>query len=137
TPAVTSTTPASNASVSRTVSITAQINKSVAWINVYADGIYLASSPPLAFTWDSTTVVNGPHTISANAYNGSGTNIGSASINVTVANDTGLIRLRNTSTASANGTSLAINAPANLGPGDTLIVQIAVTAGATITAPSG
>src|SRR3984885_15891605 len=64
TAAVTISAPASGATVSGTVAITAQIGSGVSWINVYIDGSYLASSPPLMFSWDSTTVLNGSHSIS-------------------------------------------------------------------------
>ncbi|HVN28838.1 MAG TPA: Ig-like domain-containing protein, partial [Candidatus Binataceae bacterium] len=84
--AVSITAPANGATVAGTVSITAQVGSGVSWINIYIDGSYLASSPPLTFSWDSTKVINGSHTISANAYNSSGTLAGSASINVVVQN---------------------------------------------------
>src|SRR5207249_579834 len=72
-PAVTITAPANNATVSGAVNITAQVNKSTAWINFYIDGSYLASSPPFSTTWDTTQTNNGTHSVSANAYNSSGT----------------------------------------------------------------
>src|SRR5579862_3251976 len=100
TAAVTITAPAASATVSGTVSITAQVGTGVSWINVYIDGSYLNSSPPLTFSWNSTTVLNGSHTISANAYTSSGTLAGSASVTVNV---------QNTSTAPV----VSITAPAN------------------------
>ena len=110
--AVTITMPATGATVSGTVSIAAQIGTGVSWINVYIDGGYLASSPPLTFSWDSTTVVNGTHTISANAYASSGTLAGSASITVNVQNANAkpavtLTSPANASTVSANVTLTA------------------------------
>jgi hypothetical protein len=80
------TSPANGASVSGTVSIVTQVSSSVSWINVYIDGNYLASSPPFTFSWNSTTVPNGTHTISSTAFSSSGANLGSYSISVTVAN---------------------------------------------------
>jgi phospholipase C len=68
------------------VSIVCQIGSGVAWINVYIDSKYFKSSPPNTFSWDSTTVSNGTHTISANAYNSSGTQIGTSSVQVEVNN---------------------------------------------------
>jgi hypothetical protein len=53
---------------------------------VYIDGHYLASGPPFTFSWNSTTVVNGAHTISTKAYATGGAQIGSDSLAVTVAN---------------------------------------------------
>ena len=56
------------------------------WENFYIDGKYYKSSPPYTFSWDSTTVINGNHTISAKGYNSSGL-VGASSIGVTVVND--------------------------------------------------
>lgn len=84
--AVTITAPGNDATVSGSVDITAQIGAGVSWMNVYIDGSYLASSPPFSFAWDSTSVVNGNHSISANAYASNGSLAGSASITVSVQN---------------------------------------------------
>jgi hypothetical protein len=86
TPAVTITAPANVATVSGTVSIATQVSSSVSWINVYIDGNYFASSPPFNFSWDSTKVPNGTHNISARAFSSGGTQVGAASVSVTVAN---------------------------------------------------
>jgi phospholipase C len=59
----------------------------VSWVNVYIDNNYLASSPPLTFSWNTMTAINGTHTISVNGYSSSGTVLGSASISVIAAND--------------------------------------------------
>jgi hypothetical protein len=84
---VTITAPASGGQVSGTaVAIAVTKGTSVSWVNFYVDGIYLASSPPYTYSWNSTTVADGTHTISANAYSASGTLLGTASIVVTVAN---------------------------------------------------
>ncbi len=85
-PVVTITSPADGASVSGTVSIVTQVTSSVSWINIYIDGNYFASSPPYTSSWNSTTVSNGSHTISTRAFGGTGAQIGSASISVTVTN---------------------------------------------------
>jgi hypothetical protein len=63
-----------------------QVSPSVTWINIYIDGGYFASSPPYTFSWNSTTVPNGSHTISTRAFNSSGTQLGTDSISVSVAN---------------------------------------------------
>ena len=49
TAAITIAAPASGATVSGTVAITAQIGSGVSWINIYIDGSYLTSSPPLTY----------------------------------------------------------------------------------------
>lgn len=78
--------PVNGATVSGSVPIDANLGASTVWINVYIDGKYFASSPPSSFTWDSTTVADGTHTISANAYGSGGTLLGSDSVTVTVSN---------------------------------------------------
>jgi len=60
-------------------------SSSVKWVNVYIDGSYFASSPPYTFSWDSTKVANGSHTISVSANTRSGI-IGRDSVTVTVTN---------------------------------------------------
>jgi hypothetical protein len=106
-PPVTITAPANNATVSGTVSITAQNAPGIAWTNVYIDGVYFASSPPLTFSWDSTNVANGSHTISANAYASGGTLAGSASVTVTVSN--GSPKPAVTLTSPTNGSTVSGN----------------------------
>src|SRR6266852_4144964 len=60
----------------------------VSWENIYVDGSYLTSSPPRLFSWDSILVSNGSHTISSNAYNSGGTQIGTTNASITVSNGT-------------------------------------------------
>jgi thermitase len=81
------TAPANGANVAGTaVPITVQKAAGVSWVNVYIDGSYFASTPPLTFSWNSTSVADGSHTISANAYSASSTLLGTASITVNVTN---------------------------------------------------
>ena len=80
------TAPLNGATVSGAVTIKAQVSSAVSWINIYIDGHYLASGPPFTFSWNSTTVANGAHTISAKSYATGGVQNGSSSISVTVAN---------------------------------------------------
>jgi Bacterial Ig domain len=102
--AVTITAPSNATTVSGTVSITTVVTSSMQWISIYIDGNYFTSSPPFSFSWDSTTVPNGSHTISAKAFNGTG-QIGSDSKTVTVANGTttGAVKI----TAPANGATVS------------------------------
>jgi len=83
---VTITAPANGATVSGTVSIVTTKGSRVQWENIYIDGNYLASSPPTTFSWDSTTVSNGNHTITAKGFNSSRTVVGKASVTVNVQN---------------------------------------------------
>jgi hypothetical protein len=80
------TAPANGATVSGLVSIVTQVQSPpVVWENIYIDGQYYQSSPPYTFSWNSTSVSNGTHTIRADGRNSSGV-VGTASITVTVAN---------------------------------------------------
>ena len=64
---VTITAPSNGATVSGTVSIVTTKSSPAQWENIYIDGNYLASSPPTTFQWNTTSVPDGTHTISAEA----------------------------------------------------------------------
>lgn len=89
-PTISVTSPASGSTVSGLVDITASAsdNVGVTKVEFYVDGILFATdttSPYLA-SWDTTTVSNGSHTLSAKAYDLAG-NVGtSAAVTVTVNN---------------------------------------------------
>jgi acid phosphatase len=81
------TLPETGATVSGTVPISVQVkSSSVSWVNLLVDGVYLASSPPFMFNWNSTTVSNGGHIIEADAYATGKILLGTDSINVSVNN---------------------------------------------------
>lgn len=84
--AVTLTSPSNGSTVNGTVNIAASEGAGVGWLNYYVDGNYLKSSPPLSFSWNSGSVSNGNHTISAIAFNSSKNELGSSSTAVTVQN---------------------------------------------------
>jgi hypothetical protein len=86
---VTITAPSNGATVSGSVSIVTTKASPAQWENIYIDGNYLASSPPTTFSWDSTSVANGSHTISAKGFNSSGAVVGTASVTVNVQNGGG------------------------------------------------
>jgi hypothetical protein len=69
-----------------TVSIVVTKATGVSWANLYIDGGYFASTPPGTFSWNTTTVADGAHTISANGYSASGTLLATVSVSVTVSN---------------------------------------------------
>ena len=79
------TAPLNGATVKGSVAVAVQVSPAVAWTNFYIDGNYLVSGPPNSITWNSATVANGTHQISATA-NTNGGVIGTASVNVTVGN---------------------------------------------------
>ena len=125
--------PASGATVSGRINIVAAAGSGVVWVNINIDGDFYASSPPFSFSWETTEVGNGPHTITAYAYNSSGTNVGTASRNVTVDNSAsggrsyyvasgGRDSNSGTSPSSAWLTLNRVNS-ANLQPGDTVFFQ--------------
>ncbi len=80
------TSPAAGAIVSSQATIAVSVSAKVVWVNVYIDGSYLASSPPYLFTWDTTKVANGSHTISVNGYESDGALLGGASVTISVVN---------------------------------------------------
>jgi hypothetical protein len=80
------TSPLGGATVSGSISITAQISSSVSWVNYYIDNYWVASSPPYTQLWNSATVANGLHKISINAYNSSKVLIASSTITINVIN---------------------------------------------------
>jgi hypothetical protein len=150
--AVQITAPLNNATVTGTVTIT--LVKSASWANVYIDGIYYASTPPATFSWNSATVANGAHTISANAFNGSGTLIGTASITVNVqqgATPTPSVTPTATPTPStsitfvASGplfdsstavTGVTVDVPTEVAAGDALLAQVVVFDGSGTNVPT-
>ena len=83
---VTITAPRGGATVSGAVPILVSAAGTVAFVNVYIDGAYLASTPPSTISWSSTTVSNGSHLISANAYAANSAILANASVSVIVQN---------------------------------------------------
>ncbi len=81
------TSPANDAIVSGSVSIVVVVEEPlVSWVNLVIDRNCVISSPPYTFTWNTTTVANGQHTIEVDAKNSSGDLLASAIITVTVVN---------------------------------------------------
>lgn len=88
--AVKITSPANNATVSGTVIVNAQVAPKVWWAKLYIDGTDGPVSPPYSFSWNSTTVPNGSHTLTVKAFAElSSTPMSTTSINVTVSNGSG------------------------------------------------
>jgi hypothetical protein len=88
-PTVSLTAPASAATVSGavTVSATATDNTSVARVEFYRDGSTLLAtdtSSPYSISWDTTTLAAGSHSLTAKAYDAAGNVTTSASRSVTV-----------------------------------------------------
>lgn len=105
-PSVTLNAPPPGATVSGTVNVTgsASDNVGVTSVELYVDNVIAGSStnPSFSISWNSATVANGSHTLTAKAYDAAG-NVGSASITVTVSN----------STADTTPPNVTISNPAN------------------------
>jgi N,N-dimethylformamidase beta subunit-like protein/uncharacterized protein DUF4082/Big-like domain-containing protein len=90
-PTVTMTAPANGSAVSGsvTVSATASDNVAVASVQFLLDGNLLGTpitQAPYAMSWDSTTVANGSHTLSARATDTAGNSAMATAVTVTVSN---------------------------------------------------
>jgi hypothetical protein len=122
-PSVTLTDPASGATVSTTVDLgaSASDNRGVAGVRFEVDGSPIAedTSSPYKVSWDTTTVSNGTHTITAVARDAAGHTATSTPVTVTVAN---------TGPPDTTAPSVSLTSPA---AGSTVSGSIAVTAGAT------
>jgi leucyl aminopeptidase len=84
--AVKVTSPANGATVIGAIIIDTTLGSNAQWENIYIDGNYLASSPPTTFQWNSRSVANGSHTISAEAFASGRVLLGTDSVTVNVAN---------------------------------------------------
>jgi hypothetical protein len=91
-PVVTMTAPANGATVTGTVTLSANASDNVGIAGVQfqvdgvnAGGVITGAGPSYSYSWDSTTVANGTHTLSAVATDTTG-NAASASVSVTVSN---------------------------------------------------
>ena len=109
-PTVSVTAPAAGATVSGTVPVTATAsdNVGVASVEFWVDGAKAATdtSAPYAYSWDTTQVLGGPHTVVVKAVDTSG-NSASKSVGVTVSNTpcvTSSASWQNTAMLSPNGT---------------------------------
>lgn len=89
-PTVSITAPTSGATVSGTVSVTANAsdNVGVTKVEFYVDGVLASTdtTSPYSFSWDTTTASNASHSLTAKAYDAAA-NVGtSAAVSVTVNN---------------------------------------------------
>jgi len=112
-PTVSISAPASGATLTGTVSVTASAsdNVGVTKVEFYLDGALKSTdtTSPYAWSFDTTTAANGSHTLSAKAYDAAG-NVGtSTSVSVTVSNTTGGDTTPPTTsvTAPANGATVS------------------------------
>ncbi len=87
--AVIITAPGDGAHIEGTISFGALKSASAQWMNFYVDGNYVASSPPSAIVWDSTSVPDGSHTLSVKGFDASSNVIADPAVVVIVDNVTG------------------------------------------------
>ncbi len=92
-PTVAITAPANGATVSATVSVSANAsdNVGVAGVQFYVDGATLGAedtASPYSVSWDTTSVANGSHALTAIARDAAGNRTTSATVTVTVSNTT-------------------------------------------------
>ncbi|MBF6571450.1 MAG: cellulase family glycosylhydrolase [Candidatus Binataceae bacterium] len=80
------TSPADGSTVSGTISISVNVNNKIQWVDFYIDGNYWKSSPPYTYSWDTTSVANGQHTISIKAWSWNNQVVGTPSVTVNVSN---------------------------------------------------
>ena len=107
-PTVSITSPVNGASVTGSISITATAADAVAvsGVRFLLDGVSLGTedlTAPYAQAWNSTTTTNGSHALTAIARDSSGNVKTSATVTVTITNDTGQPSV--TSVSPANGAS--------------------------------
>lgn len=90
-PVVSLTYPSSNSTVQGTVQVTANASdiKGIARVDFYVDSVLKLSdtAAPYIYSWDTTTIANGPHTLVAIAYDTSN-NSAQSSVTVQVQNST-------------------------------------------------
>jgi hypothetical protein len=107
-PSVSITAPANGATVSTTVTVSANAsdNVGVAGVQFYVDGATLGvedTAGPYSVSWDTTSVANGSHSLTAIARDAAGNRTTSAAVTVTVSN----------TTPDTTPPTVAITAPAN------------------------
>jgi hypothetical protein len=92
-PAVSMTAPANGSTASGTITVSASAsdNVGVAGVQFELDGSALGTedaTPPYSMSWDTTTVANGSHTLTAVARDAAGNSTTASAVTVTVSNST-------------------------------------------------
>jgi hypothetical protein len=89
------------------VNVSASDNVGVTKVELRADGSLLATATisPYSFFWDSTTAANGSHSLTATTYDAAG-NTSSASVTVSVSNQSDTIAPTVTISSPANGSTI-------------------------------
>ena len=111
-PTVAITAPAAGATVSGTVTVSANASDNIGVVGVqfYLDGATLGSedtSAPYSISWNTTTSINGSHTLTAVARDAAGNHTTSAAIQATVANSTVAPSLNAAVTSPVSGATVS------------------------------
>jgi subtilisin family serine protease len=123
-PTTSVTAPVNNATVTATITVsaTASDNVAVTKVELYRDGALIDTKTvsPYDFSWNTTTVGEGAHTLQTKAYDAAD-NIGSSSVvNITVDNNSPTVSMTAPSNgASVSGASVTVSANAS----DTVAIQ--------------
>ena len=121
-PSTSITSPSAGATVSGTTNVNASAtdNVGVTRVELYVDGALSATdnTSPYAFSWDTTAVANGAHSLTVKAYDAAGNAGTSAAVSVTVSN----------TITDTQAPSTSITAPSN---GATVLGIVSVNASAT------
>jgi len=92
-PTVTLTAPANGATVSGTITLSANAsdNVGVTRVEFYVDGVLRGTdtTSPYSISWNTATVANGAHSVTAKAFDAAGNSATSAAANITVNNTAG------------------------------------------------
>ena len=110
-PTVTITGPSSSASVSGSVTITANASDDVgvAGVQFKVDGASLGSedtTAPYSVVWDTTAIADGPHALTATARDSAGATTTSAPVSVTISNSGGAVAPTPVPGANVNGVTV-------------------------------
>src|SRR5206468_2249865 len=112
-PAVSITAPTAGPTVASTTTVSASASDNVSVIGVQfrLDGAALGSedtAAPYAVSWNTTGAANGPHTLTAVARDAAGNTTTSASVNLTIANDSTPPTISSVQTSGVTATGAAV-----------------------------
>jgi len=116
-PVVSLSSPVNGATLSGTVAVSASATDDVAVskVEIFQDAtlVFAGNGNPVTYNWDTRAAVNGPHTLSAKAYDAAG-NVGQSSIvTVNVLNDTTAPAVSITSSLTSGPAGAALTVSAN------------------------
>lgn len=89
-PTVSISAPANNAAVSATTNITTNVSADTVRVEFFVDGNKVGedTTSPYTYSWNTTTIANGSHTLTAKAWDASNQSTTSAGVTVNVSNTT-------------------------------------------------